>query len=269
MTLGKLGMRDLIDVLLVAYVIYRIMLIISGTRAVQLLKGLIIIFVADAASNLLGLRAVHWLFQKFIPVVLVALPIVFLPELRRALEQLGRGEFLNTPFFFRTEDVTHAIDEVVQAVEVFSREKTGALIIFEHETGLNNYIETGIRMDSHISAELLANLFVINSPLHDGAVILRGDRIAAAGCILPLTDNPNLSPKLGMRHRAALGLSEQSDAIAIVVSEETGVISMATDGKLIRYLDPRGLRERMIAIFNPKPSRRIPWQSKGTSRNPE
>lgn len=268
MPIGELGIRDLIDVLIVAYVIYRIMLIIKGTRAVQLLKGLIIIFVADAISNFLGFRAVHWLFQKFIPVVLVALPIVFLPELRRALEEIGRGEFLNASFFLRTEDMSHAIEEVVRAAEVFSREKVGALIILEHETGLNSYIETGIRLDSLVSAELLANIFVPNSPLHDGAVILRANRIAAAGCILPLTENPNLSPKLGMRHRAGLGISEESDAVAIIVSEETGIISMALDGKLTRYLDPRGLRERLMAIYNPRPVRRVPWKQRGKSSAP-
>ncbi len=266
MSLSDFGIRDFIDVLIVTYVIYRILLIIRGTRAVQLLKGLMIIFAADTISKFFGLRAVHWLFQQFIPVVLVALPIVFLPELRRALEQIGRGDFLNTPFFFRTEDMTSAIDEVVRAVEVFSREKTGALIILERETGLNNYIETGIRMDSIISAEVLANLFVPNSPLHDGAVILHAGRIGAAGCILPLTDNPNLSPKLGMRHRAGLGISEQSDAVAVIVSEETGIISIALNGKLLRYLDPRGLREKLIGFYNPKPTRRVLWQNRDSSR---
>ncbi|MEW5866274.1 MAG: diadenylate cyclase CdaA [Bacillota bacterium] len=238
------------DILIVAYVIYKILVIIRGTRAVSLLKGIAVLFVATMLSNLLGLRTVYWLLQKTITMLFVALPIVFTPELRRALEQIGRGSLFAGPLgFLEKEDALKLIADVARASAVMARDKVGALIVIERETGVAELMETGIRVDAVVSAELLINIFMPNSPLHDGAAIIKRNRIVAAGCYLPLSENPTISKKLGTRHRAALGLSEQSDAIVIIVSEETGVISLALNGKLTRYLDEGALKDKLAALL--------------------
>jgi diadenylate cyclase len=176
------------------------------------------------------------LLEKSMTVVLVALPVVFQPELRRALEQIGRGRFFRKTVVLDEEEVEHMLSALVSSAMAMSRNKIGALIVFERETGLDDYIETGIQIDALVSHELFMNIFIPNTPLHDGAVIIRGNRIKAAGCLLPLTEARNLSKELGTRHRAAIGLSEQSDALVLVVSEETGTISLARSGVLQRYL---------------------------------
>ena len=179
--------------------------------------------------------------------------MVFQPELRRALEQLGRGKFFARPItFLGEEDMSRLITELVRAVQLLVKNRDGALIVVERETGINDFIETGIKLDAVISAELLVNIFVDKTPLHDGAAVIRGDRIIAAGCFLPLTDSPYLSKQLGTRHRAALGVSEISDAVAIVVSEETGTVSVAEEGKLTRYLDEKNLREMLEDLLMPR-----------------
>jgi diadenylate cyclase len=182
--------------------------------------------------------------------IVVALPIVFQPELRRALEQLGRGKIFTKPIpFLGTEDVSRLINELVRTAQVLSGKKHGALIVIERTTGLNDYIETGIKIDAIASIELMVNVFVPSTPLHDGAIIIRGDRIAAAGCFLPLTDSPYLSKQLGTRHRAALGVTENSDSIAVIISEETGTISVANDGELTRYLEEENLKEMLEELL--------------------
>ncbi|MFY9196605.1 MAG: diadenylate cyclase CdaA [Bacillota bacterium] len=244
------AVRSIIDILIVAYVIYKLLGIIRGTRAVSLLKGIAVIFISTMLSDLLELRTVNWLLQKTITMLFVALPIVFLPELRRALEQIGRGGMFTGPLgLLEKEDILAMISNVAKATTLLARDKIGALIVIERDTGIAELMETGTRIDAVVSTELLLNIFMPNSPLHDGAVIIRGNRIMAAGCYLPLSENQNISRRLGTRHRAALGLSEQSDAVSIVVSEETGVISLATSGKLMRYLDEGTLREKLVELL--------------------
>ncbi|MCR4402096.1 MAG: diadenylate cyclase CdaA [Firmicutes bacterium] len=254
--LAKINVKQAVsavaDVLIVAYVIYKILVIIRGTRAVSLLKGIAILFVATMLSNLLGLQTVYWLLQKTITMLFVALPIVFMPEMRRALEQIGRGSLFAGPLgFLGKEDAAKLITDVARAAATMGREKVGALIVIERETGVAELMETGTKIDAVVSAELLVNIFTPNTPLHDGAAIIKGNRLVAAGCYLPLTENPAVSKRLGTRHRAALGISEQSDAAVVVVSEETGVISLAFNGKLARYLDEGALRERLGELLEP------------------
>lgn len=242
-----------IDIVVVAFVIYRAMMLIKGTRAVQLLKGLAILLAASFFSKLLGLATVQWILEQVRLAIVVALPIVFQPELRRALEKLGRGKFFARPLsYLGEEDMSKLISELVRASQYLSKTKTGALIILEREIGVNDFIETGIKLDAVVTAELLLNIFEPNTPLHDGAAIIRGDRVIAAGCFLPLTDSPYLSKQLGTRHRAALGITEISDSVAIIISEETGTISVADEGKLTRYLEDKNLRETLEDLLLPR-----------------
>ncbi len=256
---------NIIDMLVVAALIYKLFLWIKGTRAVQLLKGLVVLLVATTISNWLGLYTINWILTNIRTMVIVAIPVVFQPELRRALERLGRGKFFARPLvFLGIEDTTLIINEIIRAILVMAKNKIGALIVIEKETGINDYIETGIKLDSVISAECLINIFIPKSPLHDGAVIIRGDRIAAAGCFLPLTENPDLSKELGTRHRAAIGITEISDAVTLVVSEETGIISAAHEGKLTRYLDEKTLREILTELLIQKTNSQLSfwnWRS--------
>ena len=235
-----------IDIADLAYVIYKFLLLIRGTRAVQLLKGLIVLLIVYFLSDTLGLHAVNWLLSEAWAVLFLALAVIFQPELRRALEHIGRGNIFNiTRNSLASVDVTHVIDEIVAACVSCAKTRTGALIILERDTGLQDYIDTGITVDAKVTQELLVNIFVPNTPLHDGATVIRGDRVMAAACFLPLSDNPYISMSLGTRHRAAIGISEVSDALAVVVSEETGLISVANGGKLIRHLDEKQLREML------------------------
>ena len=192
------------------------------------------------------MHAVNWLLSEAWAVLFLALAVIFQPELRRALEHIGRGNIFNiTRNSLASVDVTHVIDEIVAACVSCAKTRTGALIILERDTGLQDYIDTGITVDAKVTQELLVNIFVPNTPLHDGATVIRGDRVMAAACFLPLSDNPYISMSLGTRHRAAIGISEVSDALALVVSEETGLISVANGGKLIRHLDEKQLREML------------------------
>lgn len=239
-------MAAVIDIAVLAYVIYKFLLLIRGTRAVQLLKGLIVLLIVYFLSDTLGLHAVNWLLSEAWAVLFLALAVIFQPELRRALEHIGRGNIFNiTRNSLASVDVTHVIDEIVAACVSCAKTRTGALIILERDTGLQDYIDTGITVDAKVTQELLVNIFVPNTPLHDGATVIRGDRVMAAACFLPLSDNPYISMSLGTRHRAAIGISEVSDALALVVSEETGLISVANGGKLIRHLDEKQLREML------------------------
>ncbi len=242
--LPDINLINVVDVLVVAVLIYRLILQIRGTRAVQLIKGLVVLLVAATVSDWLGLYTFNWILNNIKTMVIVAIPVVFQPELRRALERLGRGKFFARPFYFLgEEDANRLLNELVRAVTTMSKVKIGALVVMERETGINDYIETGIKVDGVVSGEFLINIFMPNTPLHDGAVIIRGDRVAAAGCFLPLSEQPGLAKDLGTRHRAGLGITEHSDAVAVIVSEETGIISLAKEGKLIRNLDEKTLRE--------------------------
>ena len=239
-----------IDILVVAIIVYKLIMLIRGTRAVQLIKGLSIVIGLYFLSDLLNLTTLNWLMQQFQLMIVVALPIVFQPELRRALEQLGRGKiFSGASPLLGVEDMSKLINEIVYAVEFLKKDKKGALIVIERKTGLNDYIESGVKIDAVASMELLVNIFSPNSPLHDGAIIIRGDRIEAAGCFLPLTDSPYLSKQLGTRHRAALGIAEHSDAVVIIISEETGAVSLAHEGELTRFLDRDNLKKNLEEIL--------------------
>ncbi len=247
------------DIIIVAFVLYRLIMLIKGTRAVQLLKGLVVLLVATAASDWLGLETVHWLLRQTMTALVVALPIVFQPELRRALEKIGGGRFLARPLTLMAEDDrTDVIEEVVKSVQELAQTRTGALIVLERNTGLEEYIDAGVQIDAILSAELLTNIFVEKTPLHDGAAIIRGDRIAAAGCVLPLSSSSRLARSLGTRHRAAVGITEQSDALAVIVSEETGLTSLAVEGILTRGLTEDLLRERLSLSLQPKTGNNFP-----------
>lgn len=251
--LDLFDVTSIMDILIVAFVLYRLMLLIRGTRAVQLIKGLVVLLVATAVSSLLNLNTVHWLLKQTMTALVVALPIVFQPELRRALEKLGGGDFFARPLTQMAEgDLSALIDEVVRAVQNMSATRTGALIVLERGTGLEEFVDTGIKVEGLVSAELLVNIFIPKSPLHDGAAIIRGDRLQAAACVLPLSESRELARELGTRHRAAVGLTEQSDALAVVVSEETGTVSLAVEGNLYRRLNEPGLRELLVKFLQPK-----------------
>jgi diadenylate cyclase len=251
--LPDINLINVVDILLVALLIYRLILQIRGTRAVQLIKGLIVLLVAATISSWLRLNTINWILDKVMAMVIVAIPVVFQPELRRALERLGRGKFFARPLYFLGEEAANRLaGELVRAVSMMSKRKIGALIVMERETGIYDYMETGIKIDGMVSAEFLLNIFMPNTPLHDGAVIIRGDRAVAAGCFLPLSENPDLSKDLGTRHRAGLGISEHSDALAIIVSEETGIVSVAHEGSLTRNLDENALKELLENILLPK-----------------
>jgi diadenylate cyclase len=251
----------LLDVSILAFIIYKLLLLISGTRAVPLIRGVAVILVAAFLSGpeLLNLKAIYWLLDNFKTAIIVVVAVVFQPELRRALEQIGRGQIFNiTRPTLAAGDIVHIIDELTEAVVSCAKTKTGVLIVLERETGLSDYIETGVLIDAAITQEFLINIFVPSTPLHDGAAIIRGDRVAAAACFLPLTDNPYLSTSLGTRHRAGIGISEVSDAISLIVSEETGIISLARDGKLVRSLDEKQLRETLSALLSSNgPAKRL------------
>jgi diadenylate cyclase len=247
----RLGWRDILDILIVTYIIYRAILIIKGTRAEQLVKGLVILLIAWGGSGLMGLKTFNWLLQGAMTAGLIAVPIIFQPELRKALEQLGRGKLFQNPLYdFENDGPWGVLDELFKAIPVLVKKRIGALIVLERETGLKDIMETGIKIEGLVTAELLINIFMPRSPLHDGAVIIRDNVLAAAGCFLPLTENPNLSKELGARHRAAIGITEVSDAVTIIISEETGVISLAHNGKLTRYLDEKTLRSTLYNYYS-------------------
>ncbi|MCY0887390.1 MAG: diadenylate cyclase CdaA [Alicyclobacillaceae bacterium] len=264
--LRNFNVLNILDILIVAFVLYRVLLIVRGTRAVQLLKGVIVILIATALSSALHLQALNWLLNKIITVGFFAIPVVFQPELRRALDQLGRGGFFSFSEHQTTEGVAKTIDEIVFAAVQLAKTRTGALIVVERKTGLSEYVETGTALGARVSSALLLNLFVPNTPLHDGAVMVRGDEILAAGCFLPLTENRELDKQLGTRHRAALGVSEQSDAVSIVVSEETGGISVGVDGSLVRFLSENSLRQLLKDLLVTKSARNIPFFRKRVAR---
>ena len=233
---STIGVLDIIDIVVVAYFLYRVYLMLKNTRAATLVKGLLVLVGFMIICRTLNLHVISWLLEKSMTVIMVALPVVFQPELRRALEQIGRGKLFRKGSELDEQELNAMLDDVASATKAMSAAKVGALMVFERATGLVERIETGVPIDGLVSSGLIQNIFVKDTPLHDGAVIIRGNRVVAACCLLPLTENRNLSQELGTRHRAAIGLSEQSDAMVLVVSEETGAISIARNGELMRYL---------------------------------
>ncbi len=238
-------MISVIDVLLVAYIIYQFLALIKGTRAALMVVGVAAVVIAIYFLRLGELTALNWLISTLIPYAVFALIVVFSGEIRQVLARLGR-----TLTFGRGRSASAGVyDDIVLAANLFSQNQTGALIVIEREIGLRTYIESGVALDAHLSYDLLATVFRPSAPLHDGAVIVRGDRIAAAACFLPLSMNPVLSTQLGTRHRAGIGVTEETDAIAVIVSEETGGISLAVGGKIERDLTVDQLRERLGGLL--------------------
>ncbi|MEA3506767.1 MAG: diadenylate cyclase CdaA [Elusimicrobiota bacterium] len=237
--------RHILDILISAFILYKLFNLIRGTRSVQVLKGIILLLVATVVADLLNFVLISWVLKWFWVAGAVALVIVFQPELRSFLAHLGSGKLTRIIMRGKVE----FIEEVIKAVKEISRKGHGALIVFEQETGLRNYIKSGIGINAEVTAELLETIFTPRTPLHDGAVILSGDRIVAAGCILPLTHNPSMSKVIGTRHRAAVGLTELSDAIVCIVSEETGEYSLAHEGSLNKGMELDEIKKKLLNYY--------------------
>ena len=245
---SNIGINDVLDILIVAFLVYKVLGFIRETRAEQLAKGLIIFIAATLISDWLEFYTLHWILSGTMTVGLIALVVIFQPELRRGLEYLGRSKIPTVFNQVDKEEAKHIINEFVRAIENMSSSRTGALIVIERETLLNEIVETGTVIDAAISEQLIGNIFYEGSPLHDGALIVRGDRLRAT-LDRVLTQNKELSKELGTRHRAGIGITENSDALVIIVSEETGVISIAQNGKLTRFLDRKGVEKTLFNIY--------------------
>ncbi|HEV8308778.1 MAG TPA: diadenylate cyclase CdaA [Methylomirabilota bacterium] len=241
--------RDLIDITIVAFVLYRIFLTFKGTLAVQMLAGLALLMGARFVAREAELYSIGFIMDNFWAFWVLALMVLFQPELRRALAQAGRSRLLERVFGEAAPERRHVVEEVIRAAESLAAKRVGALIVLERTGGLRNYAELGVPVDARVSAELLGSLFLPGSPLHDGAVFIQGGRISAAGCFLPLSRNLQLARALGTRHRAALGLSEETDAVVVVVSEETGGISLAVEGRMEPGLDAAELTRRLTELL--------------------
>ncbi|MGV8983851.1 diadenylate cyclase CdaA [Clostridium sp.] len=256
-TIKNMSFFSVLDILVVAYIFYKIYMLMKETRAEQLFKGIILIFVLIPISGFLNLTVLNFILNKTITIGVLSIIIIFQPEIRRALEHLGRSAFTDKHIFENEETTEIVITEIVNAVESLSKSKTGALIVIEQKTGIGEIIKTGTTIDAVISGALLENIFVVNTPLHDGATVIRNGRIIAAGCFLPLTNNDKISKKLGTRHRAAIGITETSDALTIIVSEETGTISLAVNGRLVRNYDKDKLKKILVQIIKNRQSKKI------------
>lgn len=244
------GITDVIDIIIVAFVIYKLLGLIKQTRAEQLMKGVLLLVVATFLSGFFNLHTINWLLNGAVMLGAVAILVVFQPELRRALEYMGRSKIVKAPLKQMDKEKGKQITaHIIKALETFSKDRVGALIVFERETSLYDIVETGTVVDAQLSEQLLGNIFYEGSPLHDGAVIIRDGRIYAAGCVLPLTRNNTISKELGTRHRAGIGITENSDALVIIVSEETGIISMASDGQLSRFLDIKTVEKALLNMY--------------------
>ncbi len=249
----NMRIRDVIDILIVAVVLYKLFTLIKETRAEQLIKGIGILLVLTKLSEWAEFYTINWILANAMTVGTLAILIVFQPELRRGLEYIGRSKFLSKSFIeIRGENISRVVDEIVEATASLSRQKIGALMVLERKTGLNEVVETGTKIGGLVTSDLLINIFIPNTPLHDGAVIIKDDLIKAAACFLPLTDSSTISKELGTRHRAAIGISERSDSLSIIVSEETGAISIAENGTISRYLDSKTLKKILLDMYKPK-----------------
>jgi diadenylate cyclase len=251
--IGQLSLRDLIDIAIVAAVLYSQLKIIRGTKAAKILFGLLVLLVASIVSRHLHLYTVDWLLQGFWAYIVIALIIIFQPEIRRALAKMGETPLLQA---FASAEELKSLEEIVKAAVSLAERKIGALIVIERDTELRDFVELGTSIDARVSRELLMSVFHPTSPIHDGAVVISGNRLIAAGCFLPMAFSPAVSRTLGTRHRAALGLTEETDAVVIIVSEETGGIAMALDGKLQTRLDMGTLRDILTELFTEKKVKR-------------
>lgn len=245
--ISTIRILDIVDILIVSFVFYKLFSMIKGTRATQLIKGILFIFLFDKLSEIFGLYAFNWLLDNAITLGAIALVIVFQPELRRILEQIGTNSILKKNISNGGNiKLENSVNDIVRAMFSLAEKKIGALIVIERKTGLKEIIETGILINSEISYELLMNIFIPNTPLHDGAVIIRKDRIVSASCFLPLSDNKDISMELGTRHRAGIGMSEKSDSIVLIASEESGGVSISEKGVLHRHLSEEYVREYLL-----------------------
>lgn len=246
---SSVGITDVLDIIIITFLIYKLLGFIRETRAEQLAKGLLLLIVATVASRWLHLYTLHWLLSSLISAGLVAIVVIFQPELRRGLEYIGRSRITNVFGEVDKEEAKHIVGQFVEAINSMSASKTGALIVIEREISLNDIVETGTVIDAKITAQMIGTIFYEGTPLHDGAVIVRADKLHAAGCVLPLTQNKELNKQLGTRHRAGIGITENSDALVIIVSEETGVISVAQNGKLTRFLDGKKIEKMLLSLY--------------------
>lgn len=246
---SSVGITDVLDIVIITFLIYKLLGFIRETRAEQLAKGLLLLVVATLLSKWLHLYTLHWLLSSLISAGLVAIVVIFQPELRRALEYLGRSRITNVFGEVDKEEAKRIVGQFVEAVDSMSASRTGALIVIEREIALNDIVETGTVIDAQITAQMIGTIFYEGTPLHDGAVIVRGDKLYAAGCVLPLTQNKELNKELGTRHRAGIGITENSDALVIIVSEETGVISVAQNGRLTRFLDGKSIEKKLLNLY--------------------
>ena len=246
---SSVGITDVLDIAIITFLVYKLLGFIRETRAEQLAKGLLLLVVATVLSKWMHLYTLHWLLSGLISAGLVAIVVIFQPELRRALEYLGRSRITNIFGEVDKEEAKRIVGQFVEAVDSMSASRTGALIVIEREISLNDIVETGTVIDSQITAQMIGTIFYEGTPLHDGAVIVRGDKLYAAGCVLPLTQNKELNKELGTRHRAGIGITENSDALVIIVPEETGIISIAQNGKLTRFLDGKTIEKKLLNLY--------------------
>lgn len=260
--LQRISWTDILDIFLVAMLLFWIFYAIRGTRAVPLVRGITALLISlTILTRIVELRAFSWLIEQLLPTILLGIPVVFQPELRRALEQLGRGRFLIITQT-DTERLVETIEAVVEAAEHMAERNIGALIVFERQTGLQEYVETGIHVDAEVSPELLMTIFDHHTILHDGAVIIREGRVVAASCVMPLTAAFLADRELGLRHRAAIGITEDADAVCVVVSEERGTISLTHNGRIIRDIAPKRLESILRAFLLPRQRKGeglLPW----------
>lgn len=243
--LSNLRIQDAVDILIIAFVIYKLIDLIRGTRAAQMLVGLTIVFVIFLSSQTLELYTLNWILDNFLSSILLVIVVIFQDDIRRALTQVGTRPFFGGEHKMQQEDV----EEIVRAAAALASKRTGALIVLQREVGLNQYMEVGVRLDARVSRDLLLSIFQPSSPIHDGAVIVEKGRMIAAGCFLTLTKNPFVSKTLGSRHRAALGVTEETDALVVVVSEEEGIISLVREGRITRGVDTATLRNTLQKVM--------------------
>ena len=246
---GVVGWRDALDITIVSLVLYKLLKAFQGTRAARILIGLALLLIVSLIARSLSLNTLDWLLQGFWAYIVIALIVIFQPELRRTLARIGEARFLRA---FTTAEELRGLEEIVRASVALAERKIGALIVVERETGLGDFIELGTKLDARVSKPLLMSIFHPTSPMHDGAVVIRGNRIIAAGCFLPIALTSTISSSLGTRHRAALGITEESDAVVIIVSEETGAISLSVSGRLDSHMDLGTLRDVMTNMFTSK-----------------
>ena len=255
LTFPNLKWTDIVEMLIIAYLLYRVLVWIKDTKAWSLLRGIIVILIFVFVAALFSMTTILWIAKNIFSVAVTAMVVVFQPELRKALEQLGKKKMFSGLLQFDNTRVTgqrfsdKTIQELIRATYVMGRERTGALIVISKDDSLEDYTRTGIMLDSMVSSQLLVNIFEHNTPLHDGAVVIEGDRIVSATCYLPLSDNMELSKELGTRHRAGIGITETSDAFVIIVSEETGIISVCENGKIKRPVAPEQLKSMLMSLY--------------------